>query len=238
MESAKSIKKKILNDYYENVYQKYLFGKGIQAQGISFFEKSIEKYWNNKKNPESILELGGGNGEHIKFVKYFPKKNYDLVDIRKPENTNHINRLTSRQKKKIKFVKANAENLPFRDNFYDKVFSTCLLHHVDEPMAVMIESKRVTKINGEIAFILPTDPGILNQLVKKTISYRKMKKISTTNPKLIYAIEHRNHINSLLEQAKFVFKNDILNFHYRPFFIPSWNMNLWVVVKVTKKSMN
>jgi ubiquinone/menaquinone biosynthesis C-methylase UbiE len=234
MASSKSIKQKILNNYYKNAYQKYLFGKGIQANGIKYFEKSLENYWNNTSKPESILELGGGNGEHIKYVENFPAKNYHLVDLRKPQNRKHLTKLTSTQKKIIKFITANAEELPMAANFYDKVLSTCLLHHVDDPMSVMYEARRVAKIQGELAFILPTDPGILNQLVKKLVSYRKLKKISSTSPRLIYALEHRNHINSLIEQAKYVYQKDNLKIFYRPFYVRSWNLNLWVIIKVTK----
>jgi ubiquinone/menaquinone biosynthesis C-methylase UbiE len=234
MINSKSIKRKILNDYYENVYQKYLFGKGIQAKGINYFEKSLENFWNENLAPQSILELGAGNGEHVKYVKLFPTKNYHLVDLRFPQYQEHLNNLTFEQKKTIKFINANAEKLPLKPNFYDKVFSTCLLHHVNDPMAVMLEARRVTKKNGEIAFILPTDPGILNQLVKKIISYRKIKKISSVSPELIYALEHRNHISSLIAQAKYVYLNDDLKIYFRPFFIKSWNLNLWVVIKINK----
>ena len=76
------------------------------------------------------------------------------------------------------FVKADAEAIPFSGNFFDRVLSTCLLHHVDDPLQVLLEMKKVTNLIGEIAIALPTVPGILNQLVERFISIPRMRIIS------------------------------------------------------------
>jgi ubiquinone/menaquinone biosynthesis C-methylase UbiE len=231
--TPQEMRDKILNDYYENVYQQYLFGRGTQSLGITYFEKAVEKFW-TIQNPNSVLEIGGGSGEHLKYVKYIPGEKYISLDLRAPLTDSHINQISSKLKSKLQFIQGNAEKLQFKDNEFDRVYSTCLLHHVDDVLAVLHEARRVTKIGGEIAFIIPTDPGLLNQFIKRIISYPKMRRISKVKPELFYAIEHKNHIGSILELIKFVFKNDNLQFHFRPFRIRSWNFNLLVVVKVTK----
>jgi hypothetical protein len=109
------------------------------------------------------------------------------------------------------------------------------LHHVDDVLAVLLETRRVTEVDGEIAFVFPTDPGLLNQIVKKTISYKKIRKISNVRPALFYALDHKNHVGSIIEQIKFVFQDDLVTFHYRPFFLKTWNGNLLVVAHVVKK---
>jgi hypothetical protein len=96
--------------------------------------------------------------------------------------------------------------------------------------------KRITKIGGEISIVMPTDPGVLNQILKKLYSYRKIKKLSNVNPKLIYALEHRNHVGGILELIKFVFKNDDLKFRFRPFYVKSWNLNLWINIHIKIKT--
>jgi ubiquinone/menaquinone biosynthesis C-methylase UbiE len=229
------IRKRILDDYYESVYEKYLFSGGAQALGITYFEKQIENFWINA-TPNSVLEIGGGSGEHLPFLNYVPIEKYVSLDLRESSNQRYIESLPSDLKKKLIFVKGDAQDLPFDDNSFDRVFSTCLLHHVDDVLGVILEAKRVTKHGGEIAFVFPTDPGLLNHFVKRMISYRKMRKVSSVRPQLFYALEHKNHVFSIIELIKFAFQDDELHFHYRPFaFFKSWNLNLLVVAKIIRK---
>ncbi len=229
------IRKRILDEHYEFVYEKYLFSGGAQALGIAYFEKQIENFWINA-TPISVLEIGGGSGEHLPFLNYIPKKKYVSLDLREPRNQRYIESLPSDLKKKLIFIKGDAQDLPFENESFDRVFSTCLLHHVDDVLEIILEAKRVTKHGGEIAFVFPTDPGLLNHFVKRMVSYRKLRKVSSVRPQLIYALEHKNHVFSIMELIKFAFQDDELHFHYRPFaFIKSWNLNLLVVAKIIRK---
>jgi len=69
--TSAQIRSEILSEYYSKVYQDYLFGNGPQAAGISYFERAIEKFWMNK-DPNKVLEIGGGNGEHLKYLRCSP----------------------------------------------------------------------------------------------------------------------------------------------------------------------
>jgi ubiquinone/menaquinone biosynthesis C-methylase UbiE len=210
-------------------------GGGAQGKGISYFEKQVEKFWTSPE-PKRVLEIGGGSGEHLPFVKYVPTESYTSIDLRPLMTLDHLNKLTDSLRVKLNFVQGNAELLPFQDQHFDRVFTTCLLHHVDDVLAVLLEVRRVTEQGGEIAFVFPTDPGFLNQTVKKLISFRRIKKLTTINPQLFYAFEHQNHVLGIIEQIKFVFALDDLDFHYRPFrFFRSWNLNLLVIAKIIKR---
>ena len=135
---------------------------------------------------------------------------------------------------RLNFIIGNAEKLPFADNYFDRTFSTCLLHHVEEPLDVLMEARRVTKPGGEILFIMPTDPGLLNQFVKRWISYRALSKLTNYEPKLFYALEHKNHVRGLMNLIEFIFEADELKFRYSPIMLPSWNLNLMVSAHIRK----
>jgi ubiquinone/menaquinone biosynthesis C-methylase UbiE len=234
-EFAKQIRSDILDEYYENVYQDFLFGGGCQGFGISYFEKQIEKFW-KKQLPKSVLEIGGGSGEHLSFVNYIPTEKYVSLDLRPILTAAHVSEVSEELRSKLEFIQGNAESLPFEDSSFDRVFTTCLLHHVDDVLAVLLEIRRVTEIGGEIAFVLPTDPGVLNQIVKRMISFRRIRKLTDIRPQLFYALEHKNHVFGIMEIIKFVYRSDELDFKYRPFpFFRSWNLNLLVVAKITKR---
>ena len=231
------IKTAILNYYYSDVYEKYLFSKSIQSAGISYFEKSVERYWTTEsKRVDRILEIGAGRGEHLPFVQNPPLEKYVCLDLRENSDISWKEGLQDDLIQTTEFVTGDAQNLPFSDAYFDRTLSTCLLHHVDDPIQVMLEARRVTKAGGEIAFAIPTDPGILNQFIKRFISGPRMRKYSFISPKTIYALEHRNHVSGLLEFCKLIFEEDDLTIHYEPFKIPSWNFNLLCVVHVVRSN--
>lgn len=231
--TSREIRGEILSKYYSEIYQSYLFQKDTQGIGIRYFEKSLEKFWNSVI-PEKVLEIRGGSGEHLPYIKYIPRESLTSVDIRDKFSDDHILKLDDDLIKKIDFVKGDAQNLPFEDETFDRVFSTCLLHHVDDVLAVLLEARRVTVQGGELAFIIPTDPGALNQIVKRVVSYPKLRKLTEIQPELFYALDHKNHVGSILELIKFVYSGDQLKLYYRPFRISSWNLNLLVVAKIVK----
>jgi ubiquinone/menaquinone biosynthesis C-methylase UbiE len=233
---ARTIRKAILDDFYTNSYANYLFGKSIQASGISYFEKSLEKRSKLKLNLNSQLELGSGSGEHLPYVKQIPEKEYICLDLSLPRTDAYLKSSHPQLQKIVKFIQGDAEELPFKAEVFEKVTGTCLLHHVSDPLAVLLEARRVTKTGGEICFIIPTDPGLLNQWVKRLISYRRMKKFTNHKPELILALDHINHVGGLLELCRFVFKEDELHIDYLPFRIKSWNLNLIARVHVIKKT--
>jgi ubiquinone/menaquinone biosynthesis C-methylase UbiE len=234
-ELAKQIRSEILDEYYKNVYQNFLFGGGAQGFGISYFEKQVERFWNNQQ-PKKVLEIGGGSGEHLPFINYIPIEKYVSLDLRPILTNAHVSEISEDLKSRLEFIQGNAEFLPFEDSSFDRVFTTCLLHHVDDVLAVLLEIRRVAEIGGEIAFVFPTDPGILNQIVKRVISFRRIRKLTNVQPQLFYALEHRNHVLGIMELIKFVYRSDQLDFKYRPFpLFRSWNLNLLVVAKVIKR---
>ncbi len=90
------------------------------------------------------------------------------------------------------------------------------------------------KTGAELAILIPTDPGIMNRSIKYFSVHSRAKRIGY-NSRLAYAIDHRNHIASLLEIARYVFKDDSLKINYYPLkFLKSWNLNLFVILHVTK----
>jgi phosphatidylethanolamine/phosphatidyl-N-methylethanolamine N-methyltransferase len=233
---SKSIKKQILDEYYNKIYKNYLFGNNLQSLGISSFEKDLESYWINRK-PMNTLEIGSGSGEHFRFVRDIPSKSYVAVDLYPFRVENFSLDISDDLNKILWNIAGDAEDLPFGDNSFCRTSATCIFHHLEDPLSALLEVRRVTRIGGEISIVLPTDPGLLNQLVKKLYSYRRLRDKISFKPELIYALEHPNHIPALLELIRFVFSNDDLRFRFKPFHLKSWNLNLWVHVHILKKTL-
>jgi len=230
--SSSTARKTILDKFYSEVYGEYCSDDSIIRVANRSLEKKIE--YNSDKRDNYVLELGGGEGGHLKYVNNFPQKSYVILDPRKPSQ-NTVKRVYEISSK-VKFVSGIAEDIPFQDGYFDRVISTCVLAHLDDPLAALLECYRVTKENGVLSFLVTTDPGFLNQLVKKIYSYRKLNKMSEYPASLIYALDHRNGVINLLAIIRYVFKNDSIKMNYYPFLFPSVNFNLAVIVNITKSA--
>jgi phosphatidylethanolamine/phosphatidyl-N-methylethanolamine N-methyltransferase len=229
----------IIDDYYKRFFGE-LCGSGIQGAGSNFFHRIIEKAW-AEKSELKILEVGCGEGEHLTFLSNQTLKNlksYYMLDIRATPKALSV-RLNGLEKineffnpSLFKYVQGSVESIPFPDNYFDRIISTCLFHHLSNPLDGFKEIERVTKPGGEISIGMPCDPGILNRFIKFLITFPKARRIGLQNPELVYALEHPNHIHGLMSIAKFVFSNHQLKFTFHPFKIRSWNANLAIVIRV------
>ncbi len=221
--------REIISYYYESVYKK-IWGK---SKLLEPFEKFLE--FLSPKKPTQILEAGGGSEcSHIKYVYKIPSEKYVVLDPVLP--TTQIRALLKKQYPFLEFQKGVLEEIPFPKNYFDHIKITCVLHHVNDIFKSLQEIRRVSKNNCEIVILIPTDPGFLNSAIKTVFTYKKINKISIYPADLIYSLDHRNSIHSIISVLKYVFKDDSIKFFYLPFFVKSINFNLvWTCkIKVRK----
>lgn len=226
------------DSYYTKSYSSVQRG-GIQGWGNSLVDKLVEKI-SIQSEDDTVLEIGASSGEHFKFVKIAPSKGkYFALDLT-PKMSDPELAQSLETSGAVTFIQGDASKLPFQDNYFNRVISMCVLAHVDDPEKVLHELRRVTRDGGNITIGMPTDPGMLNRLVKSLVTYPKLKKSGTPNPKLMYSREHKNGIGNLLIFIKEIFNSDFLFFRYFPLRIQSWNLNLAVVahVKINKSAIN
>ena len=105
--------------------------KAFAAPKIEFIKKQGCFKGDNIK----ILDVGSGNGT---FSHYFREFTDHLVCVDYSEQLLTANSVTSK-------ARANAYQLPFRDNQFDVVFEANLLHHVDNPCRVIKEIRRCSR---------------------------------------------------------------------------------------------
>ena len=213
--------------FYECFYEAVIIKGGAGAKAVRRTRQTMENPYTGHSF-KNCLEVGSGNGEHLDFVRH-DFKNFTLIDLRKP-NLEDKWRLDSR----IQAIAANAELLPFPDRHFDRVISTCLLHHVEKPEAVLTELNRVLGDSGVGTIYLSCDPGLAVRTLRRLTVARKARKSGFEGYDLMIAREHRNHVNSLLEMSKFAFKKRKFKIKYYPFGIKSWNLNGYIVMTVGK----
>lgn len=100
----------------------------------------IRFLFDDVKEGDKVLDLGCGNGRFSEFLK---GTDYTGVD-----NSSGLIEEAKKKYPQLKFVKADALNLPFSDNSFDFVFSIALLHHIPSKelrIKFLKEVKRVLK---------------------------------------------------------------------------------------------
>lgn len=100
----------------------------------------------------TILEIGMGNGNFVgELLAAYPDCTYtgcdysaDMVQASKNRNEEWI------LKGKATFVMGNANNLPFENNSFDRIFTINTVYFWDNPAKVLSECKRVLKPGGQL----------------------------------------------------------------------------------------
>lgn len=128
----------------------------LQCPPILFYDTKLIKIMLKTSKTTSIanmLEVGCGQGTDAILIS---KHAGNVVAIDVSINALRVAKRLSYIDdcfRKMSFVVADAEYLPFRDGVFDVVFCKDLLHHVPDSVHVLSEMRRVTKIAGKVAAI-------------------------------------------------------------------------------------
>ena len=91
------------------------------------------------------MDLGCGNG---RFYEFFKDKNIEYIGV---DNSEKLIGLANKKYPGIKFQTADALNLPFPNDYFDKIYSIAVLHHIPSKeirLQFLKEAKRVLKKGG------------------------------------------------------------------------------------------
>jgi len=216
-----------LDTFYSFHYQKVLRA-GLVGKAQDRTHKALEKRARPGQRFPRVLEVGAGNGEHFPFVRH-EFDEYVESDLREDGRREDTDPRRT-------FTIADAQDLPFEDNDFDRVVATCLLLHLPMPEMALREWRRVTKPGGQLDLLVPCDPGFLVRLMRWFLTAPAVRRSGFRGYKLFNARDHRNHIGSINELVRWVFRADELRVTRYPLKIPSWNLNAYFIysIKVTE----
>jgi phosphatidylethanolamine/phosphatidyl-N-methylethanolamine N-methyltransferase len=133
-----------------------------------------------------LLEIGVGNGEHL---KYYSTHNITGVDT----SESMLARARRHQKENIQLIKMNGEALSFPNEMFDYVILSHVIAVVEDPEKVLEEAHRVLKPGGKVFILNHFTPDNWLKYVDKSLS-----RIT----KLLY-FKSVFHISSLSKIEKF-----------------------------------
>ena len=115
------------------------------------------------RNGDKVLDVGCGEGRHSIAAWLEAKVDVTGVDLsekdlqtaqeRQQEAVQYLE--GSEEGRSISFQQANALELPFADNSFDKIICSEVLEHIPDYQGVLAEIKRVLKPDGLLAISVP-----------------------------------------------------------------------------------
>jgi phosphatidylethanolamine/phosphatidyl-N-methylethanolamine N-methyltransferase len=209
--------------FYREYYPELVNG-GASGGYHALTHRLLERGFTESDSFSDVLEVGSGEGEHLPFVRH-AFTSYCMSDIRPPR--------ASIEDPRVTFIQADVQSLPVADAVYDRVISTCLLHHVENPVHTLEEMRRVARPGGVVSIMIAADPGLAYRLAQGVSSGRQYRKMGFGDWRALHAMEHRNHAGSLHHLINYVFRGDAVSGRGFPFAPASWwNLNLLAVYQI------
>ncbi len=227
-----------LKEYYERCYADVANG-GVGGGVQKLFHKAIERPFQSNDVFSDVLELGATNAEHLSFVKH-RFSNYTMLDINDSETARAAAAGACSEGRSVDFVVGDAQTLEtVGDASVDRLISMCLLHHLSEPDEALHRWRDVVRPGGRLSIFLPCDPGAVWRAGRRFTTFRRAAAHGYDDCQIRYlnALDHRNHVGSLLAMVNAVFRDDdVATTWYPSRWVPSWNANLFLTVQIRRSA--
>ena len=153
------------------------------------------------KEKDYFLDIGCGTGWAVRHASRIIKENGKAFGIDLSPKMIEIAKANSPNNQNVSFSQANAENLPFKDNFFEFIICTNSFHHYLDPLKVLDEIFRVLKKEGEIYILDVTTDGFLAKMLDKRFQKTEKEHVKFYNTrefKDFYAKTNLKYIASKL----------------------------------------
>ena len=219
MKSTIRDKAKLVNSVFSKVYKKYDLMNDIMSLGIHRIWKKKLIDWMNPQLNENLIDVASGTGD---IAKLFSRKNNDLSQITCVEPNDEMyfaGKSNLINFKNIKWHKASAEKLPFRNDTYDFYTISYGIRNVSDINLSLKEALRVLKPGGR--FMCLEFSKIDNEIIN--LIYQKYSKIIPFVGKYIvgsskpydYLIKSIDEFYSQDELSNLIKNNGFSNIEYR-----------------------
>ncbi|MBP36939.1 MAG: bifunctional demethylmenaquinone methyltransferase/2-methoxy-6-polyprenyl-1,4-benzoquinol methylase UbiE [Candidatus Pelagibacter sp.] len=165
-----TLKTSLVQEVFTNVAEKYDGMNDFMSLGAHRLWKKELIDLMNIQLTDTIIDVGSGTGDLIDLILNKKKINsiysIDLNDEMLQYGKKRF------KNKNVHFVKANAENLPFKNNFFDKYIVSFCLRNVTDIKKALNEALRILKPGGTFYCLEFSSPksSLINSIYK---SYKK-----------------------------------------------------------------
>ena len=213
-------------DFYTGPnYNQHIYN-GLIGYFMKLSHKRMEK---NKIKKDKVLEIGPGTHPHIEYLKHDFEEYYVVDRIKELSNFFEKN-------DKIKFIHHEGDDLPFENDYFDRIIISHCLEHITDPERTLKEIHSKLKKGGTLTIGLPTDPGLMWRMGKFISANFLINKNYNFTKEDYYYFTAKDHVNSIFSLIPIIKKNfSKINYErYEPFRIPMVDLNLFYIIDITK----
>ena len=212
-------KTKLVNSVFSRVHKKYDLMNDIMSLGVHRIWKNKLIDWMNPQLNQNLIDVASGTGD---IAKLFSKKYNNSAQITCVEPNDEMyfaGKSNLENFKNIKWYKAKAEKLPFKDDTYDFYTISYGIRNVSDINLSLKEALRVLKPGGR--FMCLEFSKIDNEMIN--LIYQKYSKIIPFVGKYIvgsskpydYLIKSIDEFYSQDELSNLMKNNGFSNIEYR-----------------------
>jgi len=203
---------------------------GFDHPGIILFRgrelMALNDYLRNHplKLQTKVLDLGCGEGFIGSII--FNKIDYGL-DIVKSD-LDKAKKLSVYQK----VILADAKKTPFKNNFFDLVFSNSVIEHIDGIDQVLAEVARILKPGGKFIFTVPShkfSEYLFFTDLLYNLKFRKLAKLYENKRNLL--LDHYNLFDHNDWKKKLALRK--LSLQYNQYYLSKVDMHLWDIICIS-----
>ncbi len=141
-------KKILVNNVFNKVSPKYDLMNDLASFGLHRYWKNELINWLAPQKHQRLADLAGGTGDITKrYLKYGGGK-ADIIDINLNMIKNSKFIISPDTSSKVGFIVGNCENLPIRDNVYDRITIAFGLRNLTNKNEALKEIFRILKPGG------------------------------------------------------------------------------------------
>jgi ubiquinone/menaquinone biosynthesis C-methylase UbiE len=128
----------------------------------------FQRYWHKRRFEEvnkisepatKVLDIGCADGMFSKVILDSTEAS-SLIGMDVIKTSIDWAKKHWKKNGKMKFMVGDAQELKFKSNEFDAVYIMEVLEHVEDPLKVLLEVKRVLKKNGFGVFLVPSDNNL------------------------------------------------------------------------------
>lgn len=184
--------------FWDRMAKRY---EGHTKRLAAMYDEMVRRILRELGPDDSVLDIGTGTGE-IPLRICHAVSGVDAVDASREMISIARDNARLRGARNVTFSVHNSYNLPFRDETFDAVIVSNLLHIVEHPADVLTEARRVLKADGRL--IAPTYVG--RESVRARIFSWVLKR--TGHP--VYTRFTSRSLRALLERSGFAVTDQAL----------------------------
>ncbi|MCX7217344.1 MAG: class I SAM-dependent methyltransferase [Burkholderiales bacterium] len=185
-------------------------------------------------NFSRTLEIGAGNGEHLKYEKLSAdqKVNYFAVDIRE----NMVSELRA-QFPDVNAIVGDCQGvMSFEDDYFDRVLAIHVLEHLPNLPAAVKEMHRLcNKSRGVLSIVIPCEGSLAYSLARKISAQRVFESRYKQSYRWLIEREHINLPREIFEELAPYFSP--VSSSYFPIPVPLEFCNLCIGMTFTPKRL-